>query len=220
MVVAVVAAPLAAQHPSNSRYANGAMMPLAPVPLTGEPVAPFFEGWYANPDGTFTFSFGYFNLNRAETLDIPLGPLNFIEPAEFDGVQPTHFPAEPRRDRGVFHVTVPSSWRETQQRVVWTITANGVTHSVPGRVGYPPLQLADLPMAMGSEPPHVRLSVDGQPARHIWGAWAEPKTATVGTPLMLTLWGREVSTRAPNDVVNTSVYLTTTPSGQNSRWET
>ena len=56
-------------------------LPLAPIPLSGEPVAPFFEGWYANPDGTYTFSFGYFNLNMEETLEIPLGPDNFIEPA-------------------------------------------------------------------------------------------------------------------------------------------
>ena len=91
-------------------------LPLAPRPPSGEPVAPFFEGWYANPDGTYTFSFGYFNLNMEETLEIPIGPDNFIEPAEFDGSQPTHFPVEPRRDRGVFTVTVPASYAESGQR--------------------------------------------------------------------------------------------------------
>ena len=30
-------------------------MPLSPVPEKGEPIAPFFEGWYRNDDGSFTF---------------------------------------------------------------------------------------------------------------------------------------------------------------------
>ena len=109
----VTATPLLAQLPSNSRYANGQRMPLSPRPPSGEPIAPFFEGWYKNDDGTFTFSFGYFNLNTEEELDIPVGPDNFIEPAELDGDQPTHFTASPRRNQGVFQVTVPGvppSW--------------------------------------------------------------------------------------------------------------
>jgi hypothetical protein len=48
------------------------------------------EGWYSNPDGSFTLSFGYSNLNK-ETVEIPIGPDNFITPKEFDGVQPTVF---------------------------------------------------------------------------------------------------------------------------------
>ncbi len=64
--------------------------PLAPVPENTR-VAPFFDGWYANPDGTISLSFGYSNLNK-ETVEIPLGPNNFITPKEFDGRQPTSFP--------------------------------------------------------------------------------------------------------------------------------
>ena len=85
----LTAVPAAGQRPSNSRYGNGERMPLSPVPMKGEPIAPFFEGWFRNPDGTFTFSFGYFNLSRSETHDIPIGSNNFIEPAEYNGVQPT-----------------------------------------------------------------------------------------------------------------------------------
>ena len=55
--------PASAQHPSNSRYGNGQRMPLSPIPTTGEPVAPFMEGWYANDDVTYSISFGFFNLN-------------------------------------------------------------------------------------------------------------------------------------------------------------
>lgn len=196
------------QLPSNSRYGNGDRMPLSPIPPSGEPVAPFFEGWFRNPDGTFTFSFGYFNLNREEVLDIPVGPNNFITPAEYDGVQPTHFPSDPRRDRGVFHVTVPASWEESGDRVVWTITANGVTHSVPARVGFDALQLGYQPMAMGSVPPEVRLSESGEAGTGIPGIWSETLDATVGEPMELTIWGKEISERLPDDPVNTDVHLT------------
>ena len=188
-LVVLTSAPAMAQHPSNSRYGNGLRMPLSPIPATGEPVAPFFEGWLRNDDGTFTFSFGYFNLNGEEILDIPIEPDNVIEPAEYDGVQPTHFPSSPRREQGVFHVTVPASYEDGRQRVVWTITANGATLSVPARVGYEALQLAYDPMAMGSTPPEVRLDRDGMVGRHVDGIWSEPRTGTVGTPLVLTLVG-------------------------------
>ena len=177
-------------------------LPLAPILPKGDEVAPFFEGWYRNDDGTFTLSFGFFNLNSEQVLDIPVGPDNFIEPAEFDGMQPTHFPVRPRRDRGVFHVTVPASYEDGEQAVVWTITANGWTNSTPGRVGIPALQLDYGPRAMGSVPPVVRFSPDGPAGQHIQGAWGEPRTATVGEPLTLTVWTEEVSIRAPDDMVN------------------
>ncbi len=50
--------------------------PLAPLPQDGLRVVPFFDGWYENPDGTITLSFGYSNLNRQEVVEIPLGPDN------------------------------------------------------------------------------------------------------------------------------------------------
>ena len=65
--------------------------PLIPLPEEGLRVVPFFDGWYANPDGSVTFSFGYSNLN-SKLVEIPLGPDNFIVPKEYDGRQPTSFP--------------------------------------------------------------------------------------------------------------------------------
>lgn len=65
--------------------------PLIPLPEKGLRVVPFFDGWYANPDGTISFSFGYSNLNKATVVEIPLGPDNFITPKEYDGRQPTTF---------------------------------------------------------------------------------------------------------------------------------
>ena len=77
---AVGAGPLHAQLPR----------PLIPLQGTGNRVAPFFDGWYENDDGSISFSFGYSNLNK-ETVEIPLGPDNFITPKEYDGRQPTTF---------------------------------------------------------------------------------------------------------------------------------
>ena len=54
--------------------------PLAPLPDDGLRVAPFFDGWYENPDGSITLSFGYSNLNRNEVIEIQLGPDNVVEP--------------------------------------------------------------------------------------------------------------------------------------------
>ena len=64
--------------------------PLIPLQGEGNRVAPFFDGWYENEDGSISFSFGYSNLNK-ETVDIPLGPDNVITPKEYDGRQPTTF---------------------------------------------------------------------------------------------------------------------------------
>ncbi len=65
--------------------------PLIPLPGDGNRVTPFFDGWYENPDGTITFSFGYSNLNKDRVVEIPLGPDNMITPKEYDGRQPTTF---------------------------------------------------------------------------------------------------------------------------------
>jgi len=37
----------------------------------GQDVSPTFDGWQQNPDGTYTFYFGYFNRNTEEELDVP-----------------------------------------------------------------------------------------------------------------------------------------------------
>ena len=46
----------------------------APIPHdSGQSVSPVYEGWYPNPDGTFTLSFGYFNRNTEEVVEIEIG---------------------------------------------------------------------------------------------------------------------------------------------------
>ena len=46
----------------------------------GQGVAPVYEGFDINPDGTYNMWFGYMNRNFEEELDIPLGADNKFEP--------------------------------------------------------------------------------------------------------------------------------------------
>lgn len=200
--------------------------PLGPVPEAAR-IAPFFDGWYANPDGTLTFSFGYSNLNKT-AVDIPVGPNNFITPKEYDGRQPTVFlPVENSanrggganagvattdaqgaaaagggrgrggrggggggggnqydRQRGVFTVTVPGSFKGD---VVWTLRHQGQTWSIPARATSTAYQLS-WPMAMGSTPPLLRFQEKGPAARGPAGLQAPALQAKVGTPVELTVW--------------------------------
>ena len=55
-------------------------LPLPANNDNGEAIFPAFEGWYANPDGTFNLLLGYYNRNQKLELDIPVGPNYRIEP--------------------------------------------------------------------------------------------------------------------------------------------
>ena len=94
---------------------------------TGQGVAPVYEGYDVNPDGTFNMWFGYMNRNYEEALEIPVGPDNRFEPGGDRG-QPTHF--EIRRHKDVFKVVLPKDWGD--QKLVWFLTAHGQTEQVAG----------------------------------------------------------------------------------------
>ena len=179
-----VAAPLHAQLPERLRD-----YPLATRSATGEPVAPMFNGWIANEDGSTTMIFGFANMNREAIVDVPLGPNNKLEPAEFDGAQPTHFPVYSRRgfvgiqERGAFGVTVPADMAGTE--VVWTLTSGGNTYSIPGRATSPAYELSAGIAASGSLRPAIRFSEDGPVSVNEVGIYADPKTVKVGQPLTL-----------------------------------
>lgn len=101
------------------------------VQKTGSDVVPIFEGWYKNPDGSLSLSFGYLNRNYEEEVDIPVGPANRIEPGPEDQGQPTHF--YPRRQRGVFVAKLPKD--AGNKKVTWTLSVRGQTASVPANLG-------------------------------------------------------------------------------------
>jgi hypothetical protein len=94
---------------------------------SGQPVAPVYEGFDINPDGSFNMWFGYMNRNYEELVDLPIGPDNQFEPGGDRG-QPTSF--VPRRHKDVFSVLVPKDFGN--QRLVWTLTAHGQALSVAG----------------------------------------------------------------------------------------
>ena len=67
----------------------------APRPhAVGQSVTPSFEGWYPNPNGTFSLVFGYLNRNYEERLDIAVGPNNKMEPGPEGSRAADTFPAE------------------------------------------------------------------------------------------------------------------------------
>src|SRR6266496_4769196 len=90
---------------------------------TGAAVAPVFEGWEPNRDGTFSLYFGYQNRNWQEELDIPVGENNFFSPGPLDRGQPTHFLVN--RQKLMFSVVVPRDFGN--QTLVWTIISHGRT---------------------------------------------------------------------------------------------
>ena len=89
----------------------------------GQNVAPVFEGWERNADGTFNMVFGYMNRNYEEMPHVPVGESNFFEPGPADRGQPSRFYT--RRQQFVFKVQVPADWGERD--LVWTLTHQGRT---------------------------------------------------------------------------------------------
>jgi hypothetical protein len=163
-------------------------IPYEPAKQFGTGITGAFEGWFANPDGSHTFLVGYLNRNRAQEIDVPVGPNNRIEPGGPDLGQPTHF--LPGRQTGMFTVTVPKEFT-AQQRLTWSITVNGQTNSIPLRL-HPDYNVSPFKdSAVGNTPPVLRLF--DEKAAGIQGPVAHTATAltrstSVATPLALPLW--------------------------------
>ena len=157
---------------------------------SGQPVIPIYEGYYPNPDGTYDICFGYFNLNTEEDVDIPLGPNNMIEPAEFDGMQPTHFDRVPeanyRRRFCVFTVNVPADFGERE--VQWTLNTDGEAITTPGKVL--PSYVLDEPDSGGRGiiAPVLRFEEDGPEFKGRTGYTGRTRTVAVGDTLTLSVW--------------------------------
>ena len=147
---------------------------------TGQNVAPTFEGWERNPDGSFSLVFGYLNRNYEEEVDIPIGSANSVTiggEVYGDKGQPTHF--YPRRQRFLFKVVVPKDF-DDKQKVIWTLTSHGRTDVAKGWL-QPEWELSDEVKVenMGGgvpDPNNKPPSITVTPA----------PTATVSVPLTLT----------------------------------
>ena len=155
---------------------------------SGQNVAPGYEGWEEDADGSKYFLFGYMNRNWEEALDIPVGPGNgFSGPGVTvaDQGQPTRF--LPRRNRFVFRVKVPTGWSEKEE-MIWTLTSpNGKTEKAWAslRVDY---KVDDVVKASetgalgaGSSSPEVR--ANKPPVVKVQGS--RTLTAKVGQPVSI-----------------------------------
>ena len=157
--------------------------PLEPVHETGASITGAFEGWFKNPDGTFSLLLGYFNRNTKQELDIPIGPNNRIDGGGPDRGQPTHFLTG--RQWGMFTVRVPADFGKN--KLVWTLVANGQELVIPASL-HPDYEISPFSeSAIGNSPPVVRFAENGPTGQGPLGITAE-RTAKVGVPHTLTAW--------------------------------
>ena len=133
---------------------------------SGQPVIPLFDGWFRNPDDTVELCFGYHNLNTVENVQIPFGADNFIAPARFDGVQPTHFDQVPGVYRRRFCVfTVRLDDLADAPDVVWTLRVDGRSYTVPGSSSQHYRMDEILQSSRGNSAPLVRFDDEGHRGR-------------------------------------------------------
>jgi hypothetical protein len=162
-------------------------LPLEPLGATGEAIFPAFEGWGPHKDGSIVLLLGYYNRNKASTVDIPIGPDNRIEPGGPDYGQPTHF--EPSRQHGVFAIRVPKDFGNN--KLTWTITVNGQTSAVSFWAN-PPYWINFFEnAATGNQPPVIRFAPDAPASTGPPLGFSQTLSAAVGQPLALRLWASD-----------------------------
>jgi hypothetical protein len=167
-------------------HGQAGQLPLEPLHTAGQNVTAVYEGWYKNPDGTFSLLFGYFNRNLNEELDIPVGADNRLEPGKPDQGQPTHF--LPRRQWGVFTVTVPADFGSN--KISWTLEAHGQRTSIPGHLD-PRWEISPFfDPGIGNTPPFISFE-DGGPTAHGPGGMSAELTTTLRNPVTLTVWAAD-----------------------------
>lgn len=181
-----------AQSADNARF-------LSLAPPTGLPIIPVFEGWTRHEDGSRSFSFGFINRNEESGTDLPLGEFNFIEPAKYNGMQPTYFP--PGRSTGVFTVTVPPE--EADSDVWWHLKPldGGDTLKVPGRANSGAYELDFVrPRPQGAMQPLAGFGTNGETKAGLLAQVGEYNgTVKAGEPVVLTINATDPSERDPND---------------------
>jgi len=160
-----------------------AELPPAASPASGQTVTPSFEGWYPNPDGSVTLSFGYFNRNAGEIVEIPAGPDNYIEPGETNQGQPARF--LPGRHWGVFGVTVPAGFGD--EKVTWTLKVRGKTFSIPGSLKHHWMVDALEGEAGSNNTPPV-MKIGDMTGQGPGGLTSAAMATNVGRPLEVTVW--------------------------------
>ena len=162
----------------------------AQAPATSDQnIAPAFEGWEQNPDGSFNLVFGYLNRNWDRAIDVPIGPDNNVEPGGPDQGQPTRF--LPRRSRFLFRVRVPADFGDRE--VVWTLTSAGQTERAYGTLR-PDYFIDDIVImnnngAGGLVGGAYNISANVGPALAVEGA--KTRHVQVGEPVTLTAYATD-----------------------------
>jgi len=172
----------------SAQGANRLPMPLEPFGDAGEAVFPVFEGWAEAKDGSGYFLvMGYKNRNRTETIEVPVGPNNRIEPGGPDYGQPTVF--EPGRHETHFAIKVPKDFG--QKKLTWTIVANGQTAAITFFLNPEYNMLVYREDANGNDPPEARFAPNGPPLVGPNAGFAQQLTGTVGQPVTLKMWASD-----------------------------
>ena len=171
-----------------SRPLQSTQLPSEPQRQFGTSITGAFEGWFPNTDGSRVFLVGYLNRNNSQALDVPIGPNNHIDPGGPDMGQPTHF--LPGRHWGMFAVTVPAEFTTADQRLTWTIVANGQPMTIPLRL-HPDYSVSPFTdVAVNNTPPLLRFAEQGPAVQGPLAllSKAVARTARVSTPLALPVW--------------------------------
>jgi hypothetical protein len=178
-------------------------LPFEPNHNSGQSITGAFEGWFPNPDGTFSLLLGYYNRNQKQVLDILPGPDNRIEPGGPDQGQPTHF--LPGRQWGVFTITVPKDFGD--KKLTWTLVANGKTCVIPVSL-HPMYEVEPFKEASGNTPPFISFSETGP---FVQGPRGQTKelAATIANPVPIPLWlADDAKTVLVTRVLGTPVTVT------------
>jgi hypothetical protein len=158
-------------------------LPLEPPHQSGTGVTGAFEGWFKNPDGSFSLLLGYYNRNEKQELDIPIGQDNRIEPGGPDRGQPTHFLTG--RQWGMFAVKVPANFG--QNKITWTLVANGKTTMIPVGLNTDYEISPFMEAAVHNTPPVLSFEQKGASVQGPLGL-NTALTSTVASPLAVTVW--------------------------------
>jgi hypothetical protein len=171
-----------------------APLPLEPLGTSEEAVFPAFEGWGPLKDGEKVFLLGYYNRNKDQALDIPIGPDNQIEPGGPDYGQPTHF--ETGRQHGVFTIRVPKDFGT--RKLTWTLTASGQASIVSFWLN--PGYYIDFfkHHANGNQPPVIRFASAGATLTGPPHGVAQTLSGRVREPVTLRLWASDPPTLLPD----------------------
>lgn len=169
--------------------AQQTLLPSAPARQSGGSIAPVYEGWWDNADGTKTALFGYYSRNTQEEIEVPLGSNNRFEPGDSDRGQPTHFLAS--RQYGMFTVVLPKDF-STKSKLTWVLNTAGYqgtanvnlapdfVMSAAKSVEEAPDRSFNLPPVFAFEPGGLKFTLPMASTTHI-----VKRTAAVGQPLVI-----------------------------------